>query len=108
MTRTDSLITISKSAIHGVGVFAERDISRGSLIAIMTLINVGNVIDFAELPTVGVVSDDGTIEVPLAGFPLWAVNYADRPNIAAEGKVIRALETIFAGTELTVAKYDKD
>ena len=49
-------ITIRKSAIHGVGVFATRDFEPGDLIIPIEMVFVGAVEDFnEELPTVGIV-----------------------------------------------------
>lgn len=100
------LYRISKSPIHGVGVFARVSFDKSHIIDHLHTKNVGWVSDYTDLPTVGVVQH-GHIYVPLDGFPLWAVNYSDRPNITATPFGVYALRSIRVGDELTIQEYKR-
>jgi len=97
--------TIAKSPIHGVGVFASCLIDEDSLVDPIKTIHVGHINDYDDLPTVGVVTVGGELYVPVRGFPLWAVNYSDSPNVRADRKGVTALRDIETGEELTISSF---
>lgn len=96
---------IKRSALHGVGVFATRTFYPGALIGAIHARFVGMVGDFASqanLPTTGIVTRDGEIYIPVAGFPLWVTNYSNTPNLLARRSGVIAIAPIKPGDELTV------
>src|SRR3990167_2530249 len=92
---------IARSPIHGVGVFASCALMAGDTVGSMEMVIVGNIKDYTSLPTVGIVTADGNVFVPINGFPLWAVNYSDTPNVeAASYGIVMVSRNINAGEEL--------
>jgi SET domain-containing protein len=85
-----NFLTIKKSPIHGIGLFALEDISKGT-----------------DLGRSHFVSLDEFIRTPLGGF----VNHSDNPNVRIKREKgtrffhLFVINDIKAGTELT-AKYN--
>lgn len=97
---------ITQSPIHGVGVFASCALMVGDTVGTVEMILVGKVKDYTSLPTVGIVTADGNIFVPISGFPLWAVNYSRTPNVEADREgVVIVSRYINSGEELTINSF---
>jgi len=97
-------VTIRRSDIHGVGVFAAGNAMTGQRIASAQGTPVGHITSFVgDLPSVGYIDDQGVVYVPVFGFPLWVTNYSCKPNIEVRGNgKVYALRSIEPGDELTV------
>lgn len=100
---------LGRSEKHGVGLFAVNDMRDGTVIGRMAMQCVGRLADFGnDVPTVGVVGVDGMVYCPISGFPLWAVNWDENPNLAIKtnGEVY-ALRDIKRDEELTIQYHEK-
>lgn len=84
-----SYLTIKESNIEGLGLFAVREISDGTILGV------------THIKCEGWVADEGWIRTPLGGF----YNHSDEPNCESfemDGrKFLRVLRDIEAGEEIT-------
>lgn len=95
---------LKQSPLHGVGLFANTPLRKGQIIGRMEMVEVGKLSDFPTLPTVGVVVGEKVL-CPRDGFPLWAVNWSEDPNIAVQVSMVFAKKAIAVGEELTINYY---
>ena len=120
--RAETFITIKPSTVHGIGVFAIRDIPKGCSTIFSR--NVGNWIKvpIAEIETLPEHSkslvetyclyDEENYYLPDYGFKVMDLvnylNHANEPNIESvnDGENFIALRDIKAGEELFVSYHD--
>jgi len=92
----DGLVTISKSAIHGEGVFASRDIHTGTLIGTYT----GRPTAVDGKYVLWVEGDDGAFTGIDGDNALRCLNHSRSPNVEFDGPQLSAIHPIEAGDEL--------
>ena len=114
----DTWVTLRPSGIHGIGVFALRDIPRGCKTIFSRKVEEWLPIPISEVEQLPDHSramietyclyDDTNYFVPAFGFKLMDLslylNHSSNPNLVSvnDGEEFEALVTIPAGTELTV------
>jgi hypothetical protein len=106
MPRLTRVWRLGPSTIHGIGVFATRDVPPGARLGRIHAEPLGHVQSFTSLPTTGIiamVSAEPTILAVLAGFPYWYLNYSSKSNVIVSGtSTIVASRLILQGEELTM------
>lgn len=98
--------TLGPSPIHGIGVFAARDIDPGARLGRVHTLPLGDIDRFATLPATAMLILGGerfTVHAAVAGFPFWYLNYSRSANVKVGGKSeIVATRLILKGDELTM------
>lgn len=120
--RNQTYVMIKPSAIHGIGVFAIRDIPKGCRNFFGPETGEWTELSFEEVEQLPEQSrhlietyclfDDRNYFVPARGFKAMDIslflNHADEPNVVSvnEGEFFEAIRDIAAGEEILV-DYDK-
>ena len=92
----DGLVTVAKSAIHGVGVFASCHIDKGTFIGTYT----GRPTAVDGIHVLWVEGDDGTFTGIDGDNMLSRLNHSSSPNVEFDGPQLFATHPIEVGDEL--------